>query len=93
MLTWGISKQVSPEKTTNKTQYNFNSGLKVFIFEKKCLLSRSQAIEIFLLPAVPTEDLDELRQPHFPTTPNSVIIPGDLFDKKIYGWWSMQKSC
>ena len=69
----GVSKQVSPEKTTYKTHYNCKSGLSVYIFEKKCLLSRSQAIEFFLLPAVPTEHLDELQQPHFPTTPNSVV--------------------
>ena len=41
---------------------------------KEMFLSRSQAIEFFLLPAVPTEHLDELRQPHFPTSPNSVDL-------------------
>ena len=35
-------------------------------------ISISQAIEIFILPAVPTEHLDAHRQPHFPLTPNSV---------------------
>ena len=35
-------------------------------------LSRSQDLEIFFLPAVPTEHLDGHRQPHFPMTLHSV---------------------
>ena len=36
------------------------------------MLSRSQDFEIFFLLAVPTEHLEGHRQPHFPTSPNSV---------------------
>ena len=53
------------------------------------MISRSQAIEIFLLPAVPTEHLDELRQPHFPTTPNSLakfLIITVITAPKNPGW-------
>ena len=62
-----------PEITTDNTSYNCKLSLNVFIFEKKGLLSRSQAIEIFFLLAVPTEHLEGHRQPHFPTSPNSVL--------------------
>ena len=42
-----------------------NQGQNVSIFETKYLLSGSQDLEIFFLPAMPTEHLDGHRQPHF----------------------------
>ena len=36
------SKQVLPEVTTSKTKYNYKSGLNVYIFEQKCLLSEAR---------------------------------------------------
>ena len=46
----------------------------------------SQQLEIFLLPAVPTEHLDEHRQPHFPTSPNSVPTT-QIMQKIVTGSW------
>ena len=45
---------------------------------KKLFVSCSQDLEIFCLPAVPTEHLDGHRQPHFLTSLRSVIIFGQL---------------
>ena len=64
---------MSPEITTYKCQNKCKSGLNVNIFEKKHSLSGSQDLEIFFLPAVPTERLDGHKQPHFHTSLHSVI--------------------
>ena len=40
----------------------------------KVFISISQAVEIFFLPAVPTEHLDGHRQPHFPMTPYLLLL-------------------
>ena len=43
----------------------------------------SQQLEIFLLPAVPTEHLDAVRQPQFLTSLHTVNITG-LNEEKIF---------
>ena len=72
-----------PEVTTSKTKYNCKPGLNVYIFEQKCLF-RSQDLEIFCLPAVPTEHLDGHRKPHFPMTPHSVLTNAKVFINLVF---------
>ena len=50
-----------------------------YIF-KKLFVSCSQVLEIFFLPAVPTEHLDRIRQPQFLMTLHTV-------SSSILGYW------
>ena len=46
-------------------------------------VSDSQHLEIFSLPAVPTEHLDGCRQPHFPMSLHSVLADALVTDDKV----------
>ena len=51
------------------------------------LVSGSQQIEIFFLPAVPTEHLDGHRQPHFPMTPYLLTVSDKI------RWVTIRQKC
>ena len=58
-----LVKTREPDIAIVKTQKHFKSGLNDWIFWKKLFDSCSKDLEIFFLPAVPTEHLDRKRQP------------------------------
>ena len=68
-----FSNQVSPEITTSKTHFRFQFRPKLIYNWNKVFDFGSQHLEIFSLPAVPTEHLDGHRQPHFPMSLHSVF--------------------